>query len=430
MEIAVFWFRRDLRIEDNHGLNIALQSGHPVLPLFIFDDHIIRELPSDDARVSFIFRQLEKLQQELSSFSSSLLIKKGEPFYIWQSLINRFSIRAVFTNHDYEPYAIDRDSHIQRLLIENGIPLHTFKDQVIFEKNEILKADGLAYIVYTPYKNKWLSEFNLQSDCQYFNNKLISENFLKKSFPFPTLEELGFLKSNIQVPDFTPENIENYEHNRDIPWMDKTTHIGPHLRFGTVSIREIVKTANKKSKAFLNELIWREFFMMIIYHFPFVVNRSFKPRYDRIVWLNKEEEFEKWKNGKTGFPMVDAGMRQLMETGFMHNRVRMVTASFLCKHLLIDWRWGEAWFAEKLLDFELSSNNGNWQWASGTGCDAAPYFRVFNPTTQLMKFDPDMKYVSKWIPELYELNYTNPIIEHDKARVRAISAYKHALRPD
>lgn len=428
MEVAIFWFRRDLRIDDNHGLHLALKSGFPVLPLFIFDEHIVRELPMNDARVSFIYQQLEKINLKLAAAGSSLLIKKGEPFAAWQEIVNSYSIKAVFANHDYEPYSIDRDSHINRLLTENGIPFFTFKDQVIFEKNDVLKADGQPYSIFTPFKNKWLEKFNLGIDCQYFDNNNLSENFIKKSFHFPSLQELGFIKSHISVPDFLPGNIEDYELYRDLPWMDRTTHLGPHLRFGTVSIRQIVKIAFEKNPVFLSELIWREFFMMVLYHFPNVVSRSFKPKYDNINWRNNEEEFEKWKFGKTGYPLVDAGMRQLNETGFMHNRVRMVTASFLCKHLLVDWRWGEAWFAEKLLDYELSANNGNWQWAAGTGCDAAPYFRVFNPSTQLKKFDQGMKYVNKWLPDLYEANYPSPIVEHNYARERAISTYKEALK--
>jgi deoxyribodipyrimidine photo-lyase len=428
MEVAIFWFRRDLRIDDNQGLHKALKSGFPVLPLFIFDEHIVRELHINDARVSFIYTQLEKINRELAVEGSSLLIKKGEPFAVWQEIVNSYSIKAVFANHDYEPYSIERDSHINRLLTENGIPFFTFKDQVIFEKNDVLKADGQPYTIFTPFKNKWLEKFKLHSDCQYFNNNNLIGNFIKKQFPFPSLQEIGFSKNKISVPGFLPENIEDYGLYRDIPWMGRTTHIGTHLRFGTISIRQIVKIAFAKSPIFMSELIWREFFMMILYHFPQIVIRSFKPKYDNIKWLNNEEEFEKWKFGKTGYPLVDAGMRQLNETGFMHNRVRMVAASFLCKHLLVDWRWGEAWFAEKLLDYELSSNNGNWQWAAGTGCDAAPYFRVFNPTTQLQKFDPEMKYVNKWVPELYGIDYPSPIVEHKKARERAIATYKEALK--
>lgn len=428
MEVAIFWFRRDLMVDDNQGLHQALKSGIPVLPLFIFDEHIINELPVHDARVSFIYKQLEKINQELALEGASLLIKKGEPFAVWQEIVSSYSVKAVFANHDYEPYSIDRDSHINRLLTENGIPFFTFKNQVIFEKSDILKSDGQPYTIFTPFKNKWLEKFNYQSDCQVFSNTNLLGNFIKKSFQFPSLQELGFQKSSIPVPGFLPENIEGYGQYRDIPWMDSTTHIGPHLRFGTISIRQIVKIAFEKSPVFLSELIWREFYMMILYHFPQVVNRSFKPKYGHIKWLNNEEEFEKWKFGKTGYPLVDAGMRQLNETGFMHNRVRMVAASFLCKHLLIDWRWGEAWFAEKLLDYELSSNNGNWQWAAGTGCDAAPYFRVFNPTTQLQKFDPEMKYVNKWAPEIFGIDYPSPIVGHKEARERAISTYKEALK--
>jgi deoxyribodipyrimidine photo-lyase len=427
LEAAVFWFRRDLRINDNHGLEMALKSGYKVLPLFIFDLHILSELPIDDARVSFIYQNLRKINQELSVVNSSILIKTGEPFTVWQEIVSSYSVKAVYTNNDYEPYAIDRDSHVKRLLQENGIPFYSYKDQVIFEKGEILKQNGEPYTVFTPFKNKWLEKFSFQSDIIFFKTRKLLENIIQASFRFPEMKEIGFKKSTIQVPDFLPENIENYEYTRNFMWMDQTTRIGPHLRFGTISIRKAVKMAVNKSHVFLDELIWREFFMMILFHFPGVINNSFKPQYDQINWLNNEKHFEKWKSGQTGYPLVDAGMRQLNATGFMHNRARMITASFLCKHLLIDWRWGEAYFAEKLLDYELASNNGNWQWAAGTGCDAAPYFRIFNPTTQLQKFDPELKYVGKWVTDLNELGYPAPIVEHKMARERALTTYKKAL---
>jgi len=427
LEIAVFWFRRDLRIEDNHGLLKALKSGLPLVPLFIFDTHILSGLPNNDARVNFIHERLQFIHKQLNEQGSSLIVKKGEPVQVWKEIVSSFKVKAVFANHDYEPYSISRDNQVKEYLKENEIPFFTLKDQVIFEKNEVPKTDGKPYTIYTPFKNKWLEKFAPHSDCQPYMNNGFMNNFIKKSYPFPELKELGFTESKIKVPEFKLENILNYGRDRDFPGLDKSTLLGPHLRFGTVSIRQIVKIAFETNQTFLNELIWREFFMAILFHFPAVVSNNFKPQYNHIKWLNKEDDFEKWKNGKTGYPLVDAGMRQLNQTGFMHNRVRMITAGFLCKHLLVDWRWGEAYFAEKLLDYELSSNNGNWQWAAGTGCDAAPYFRVFNPETQLHKFDPDFSYIKKWLPDLNNMDYPVPIVEHKMAHERAINTYKKAL---
>lgn len=426
MKLNIFWFRRDLRLEDNHGFFMALQSGLPVLPLFIFDTDILSGLPANDARVHFIHGTLEKMNQKLNHAASSILIRNGTPLTIWKALLNEYEIAEVFANHDYEPYAIKRDEEIRQILDQSGVRFHTFKDQVIFEKDEILKADGTPYTIYTPYKNRWLDHYNPTRDTSPFPSEDLLSNCLEKKFDFPTLKSIGFVESTIQVLNFEKQHIKEYAQNRDIPHQDTTTKMGPHLRFGTLSIRHATRLAGS-SQVFLNELIWREFFMMILFHFPHVVQKSFKKKYDGIQWINDETLFRQWCQGKTGYPMVDAGMRQLNQTGFMHNRVRMVVASFLCKHLLIDWRWGEAYFAEKLLDYELASNNGNWQWAAGCGCDAAPYFRVFNPTTQLKKFDPEMKYVKKWIPELADMGYPPPIVEHAAARNRAIEVYKAGL---
>lgn len=428
MKVNFFWFRRDLRMKDNRGLYEALKAGKPVVPLFIFDSDILNELTEDDPRVSFIYDQLFKINQTLKSFGASLLIKKGKPIEVWKDLLKEYQIEEVFCNHDYEPYAIKRDSVIKDLLAKNGSSFQFFKDQVIFEKEAILKKDNTPYTVYTPYKNKWLERFDPKTDLQFFDTEKYFQNFKKSDFPFPKLEQIGFTKSAIKVKLFDLSQIGEYEKLRDFPAKNATSYLGPHLRFGTVSIRRIVEIALKKNAVFLNELIWREFFMQILYHFPQVVSESFKKKYDHIKWLNNESEFEKWCNGKTGYPMVDAGMNQLNQTGFMHNRVRMVAASFLCKHLLIDWRWGEAYFAKKLLDYELSSNNGNWQWAAGCGCDAAPYFRIFNPTTQLKKFDPKLEYIRKWLPELNTFEYPQPIVEHSFARNRALETYKKALQ--
>ncbi|WP_152287861.1 cryptochrome/photolyase family protein [Flavicella marina] len=423
-KLNIFWFRRDLRLQDNCALSNALSSGLPVLSIFIFDEKILSELPKDDARVSFIYQNLKNINKSLHKKSSSLLIKKGKPEDIWEELIETFDINAVFTNEDYEPYAIKRDLQVASLLQKKNISFHSFKDQVIFEKNDILKNDGKPYTVYTPYKNKWRSQFH-----EALLNEYSTENtgsFLKETFDFPTIESIGFSTLKTKVVDFTIDALDNYEQERNIPSIDKTSYLSPHLRFGTVSIRKIISKI-KHNEVFLNELIWREFFMQILYHFPKVVARNFKEKYDFIAWRNNREDFEKWKTGSTGYPFVDAGMRQLNQTGYMHNRVRMIVAGFLTKHLLIDWKWGEAYFAEKLLDYELASNNGNWQWSAGTGCDAAPYFRVFNPTEQVKKFDPELKYIRKWIPEFDSLEYPLPMVEHKFARERALSTYKIGL---
>lgn len=422
--LNIFWFRRDLRLNDNTALHHALNSGLPVLPIFIFDDQILDELPVNDARVNFIYDKLFQIDARLKKMGSSVKVYKGNPLKIWKEILTEFKIEKVYFNKDYEPYAIARDKQISMLLQENGIALHSFKDQVIFEESEILKSDGTPYTVFTPYKNKWLEKF---SDADVFYNQMSdSECFYKLKDTFPSLKEIGFEESPIKVRDYSITDLENYSKERDIPALDSTSYLSPHLRFGAVSIRQLVSKL-KNNNTFLSELIWREFFMQILYHFPDVVDHNFKRKYDGIEWRNDKNEFKAWCEGKTGYPMVDAGMRQLNQTGYMHNRVRMIVASFLCKHLLIDWRWGEAYFAKKLLDFELSSNNGNWQWAAGTGCDAAPYFRIFNPTEQQKKFDKDFKYIKKWIPELGTDGYPNPIVDHKEARERALREYKKGI---
>ena len=421
---TIFWFRRDLRLKDNHGLYKALKSNYPVLPIFIFDTEIIDELKEDDARVTFIYDQLKLISSQIRERGGDLLILHGKPIEILKDLVHKYDIQEVFTNRDYEPYAFSRDTRIEELLLQSKIPFHSYKDQVIFEKSQIVKDDGSPYTVFTPFKKKWLGRFEQQM-TESFNSESIN-NYLPSSFELPTLENLGFKRSKIQIPPYDLERLENYQLERNIPSLDQTSHLSPHLRFGTVSIRDIVGKFIHH-EIFLSELIWREFFMQILYHFPRVVDSNFKSKYDNVQWRNNKNEFEKWKNGTTGFPLVDAGMRQLNETGRMHNRVRMITAGFLCKHLLIDWRWGEAYFAEKLLDYDLALNNGNWQWSAGTGCDAAPYFRIFNPTEQVKKFDPELKYIRKWIPEIDSFDYPIPMIDHKIARERALSTYKEAL---
>ena len=424
--IQAFWFRRDLRLDDNHGLFRALASGGTVLPIFIFDTDILEDLPGNDPRAGFIWDQCMAIDRKLKTYGSSLLIRKGKPVDIWEELLDRYPISAIYFNHDYEPYALLRDEQVSSLCRRKGVAFQGFKDQVIYEKSDVLKDDGTPYTVYTPYSKKWLKLFKPE-DIEHYAIQPGKTRFFPSVTPFPSKAELGFESSEIKVRAANLSKLEEYHKHRNIPSHDGGSYLGPHLRFGTVSIRRIVMEAWKKNRVFLSELIWREFFMQILFHFPRVVDHAFREKYDRVEWQNDKEAFERWKNGTTGYPMVDAGMRQLNETGYMHNRVRMITASFLCKHLLIDWRWGEAYFAAKLLDYELSSNNGNWQWAAGTGCDAAPYFRVFNPWEQQKKFDPEFKYVRTWVSDFDKPGYPDPMVDHKFARGRAIETYRRAL---
>ena len=445
--IALFWFRRDLRLEDNAGLYHALQSGYRVMALFIYDINILDKLDNrTDHRVSFIHGALGELQKKFTAAGSSLVVLHDTPENAFKNLLSEFNVKAVYANHDYEPYAVSRDCHIAEVLKDSGILFSTFKDQVIFEKDEVLKPDKKPYTVFTPYSRRWkktlskecLQEWPSQELAGNFvpiTSQLLSSQEPTGSFvqintrPLPSLTDLGFHETGFVDTNPVVDNdiIRNYHLTRDIPSLKGTTQLGIHLRFGTVSIRQLVTTALSLNEIWLNELIWREFFMSIMWHFPYVIDSSFRKKYDNILWRNNEEEFDRWCQGMTGYPIVDAGMRELKATGFMHNRVRMITAGFLTKHLLIDWRWGEAWFASLLLDYELSSNNGNWQWAAGTGCDAAPYFRVFSPDAQTQKFDPDMAYIRTWIPEIDTPHYPQRMVDHDLARKRAVEKYKEGL---
>ncbi|MDA9316488.1 DNA photolyase family protein [Polaribacter sp.] len=429
-QIQLFWFRRDLRLNDNCGLYHALNSGKKVLPIFIFDEDILSRLPTNDARVSFLHQELTNINTQLKNVGASLAVFHGKPLDIFEQLLEQHSIGTVFTNHDYEPYALQRDQEIKAFLQAKGTSFKTFKDQVIFERNEIVKKDGTAYKVYTPYSKKWLEAFH-HKGLQFFPSEgKLNELLQTTENPFLSLTDIGFQPSTIKVASYkvSPQLIDAYEETRNFPSKDSTSKLGTHLRFGTVSIREMVAKASKSNNiVFLKELIWREFFMQILWHYPQTTKDSFKPQYDRILWRNNEEEFKKWCAGETGYPLVDAGMRELNQTGFMHNRVRMLVGSFLCKHLLIDWRFGEAYFAEKLHDYEQSSNVGNWQWVAGCGVDAAPYFRIFNPTTQIQKFDKELTYIKKWVPDFQELTYPTQIVDHKMARERCLATYKEAL---
>lgn len=405
----------------------ALLSGD-VLPIFIFDKNILSELPKNDARVSFIAQRLEHINKQLHKHQRSLAVFHSDPETVFKKLLRENDLKAVYTNHDYEPYALQRDENIRKLLAEKNVAFHTFKDQVIFERTDVVKDNGEPYVVYTPYSKRWKEHFKPEM-TQAFGSAKHLDRFVKHAYPFLTLEDIGFKPSEIALPELDDSNamLEHYRETRDFP-VKETSRAGMHLRFGSVSVRELVRKAYaQKEQTYLNELIWREFFMQILWHFPHTVTKAFKPDYDNIKWRYAEAEFKKWCDGQTGYPIVDAGMRELNATGFMHNRVRMVTASFLCKHLLIDWRWGEAYFAEKLLDYEQSSNIGNWQWAAGSGVDAAPYFRIFNPSEQVRKFDKDLKYIKKWVPELEELTYPQPMVDHKEARERCLKVYKAAL---
>jgi len=429
-KLNLFWFRRDLRLDDNAGLHHALQQDLPLLPIFIFDSDILEELDDKkDKRVSFIHYVLQQLQNELINLGSSLDVRFGKPSEVFKKLLKGYSIHAVYTNHDYEPYAKERDQAIKTLLKEKGILFQTFKDQVIFEKNEVVKDNNEAYYVFTPYSKKWLGLLKEGDYKPYSSKKFFKNFFIQKPLHLPSLSEVSFEKAeNIPaLQDIDNDIILHYHKTRNFPAVHGTSKLGLHLRFGTVSIRKIVETAVGLNATYLKELIWREFFMQMLWRNPRLINECYKKNYDDIKWRNNEKEFDAWCRGETGYPIVDAGMRELNETGFMHNRVRMITASFLVKHLLVDWRWGEAYFAKKLLDYELSSNNGNWQWVAGCCCDAAPYFRIFNPTIQVKKFDSELKYIRQWVPDLETFSYPKQIVEHEYARKRCLEVYKSAL---
>ncbi len=444
-KINIFWFRRDLRLNDNAGLYHALRSGRKVLPIFIFDPMILDKLEDKkDARVEFLVDTTLSLQQELEKLDSTLLIKYGTPESVWNELVGEYDIETVFTNRDYEPYALERDEKIKELLNKQDIGFKTYKDQVIFERKEVVKKDGLPYTVFTPYSKVWKAKLESKMSVKnetddagefsyylqsYPNAQYFDQFFKTATQSNPTLKDMGFEPTDVKIPDTEVARslIKTYDETRNFPAINGTSRLGIHFRFGTISIREKARRAQGLNETFLNELIWRDFYAQILSNFPHVVGNPFRDKYDYIEWRNSEEEFEKWCAGKTGYPIVDAGMRELNQSGYMHNRVRMIVASFLTKHLLIDWRWGESYFAAKLLDFELASNNGGWQWAAGCGTDAAPYFRVFNPYSQQKKFDKDFKYIKEWVPEYGTDDYPEPMVDHKMARERCLAAYKSGL---
>lgn len=426
---VLFWFRRDLRMEDNHGLYRALKSGLPVIPFFVFDRNILDHLKTEDQRVPFIHREIHRLQEICKNYKSSMIVEYGYPNEVIEKLLAEGKIKEIHTNEDYEPYALERDKSIREMCEKNGVEFCTHKDHVIFHKDEVVKDDGNPYSVFTPYSKKWKAHLE-EDSFKHFSSEEHLDGLWKtgnsKDFEIPKLSEMGFSGATVDYPPRTVKQavIKQYAEKRNLPAEQGTSRLGIHFRFGTISIREKARRAKKLSDSFLNELIWRDFYSMVLYQYPHVVEGPFRKKYEDVPWRNVEEEFEKWTQGMTGIPMVDAGMRQLNQTGYMHNRVRMIVASFLTKNLLINWQWGEAYFAEKLLDFELASNNGGWQWAAGTGTDAAPYFRVFNPLTQQKKFDKDNNYVSKWIPELNSNDYPEQMVDLKSSRKRCLEAYK------
>ncbi len=430
--VNIFWFRRDLRLYDNASLFYALKEKNPIIPIFIFDRKILDELEDrKDSRVTFIHNAILEIQNSLFKQGSTLQVYYGFPEEIFKNLSSEYNIDKVFTNHDYEPYATERDLAILNILKERNIEFYTYKDQVIFEKDEVLKDDGKPYTIFTPYSRKWKNKLNQFYLTSYSTEKFHSNFYKQISHSIPTLQSMGFVTGDKSIPGNVSSDqlISNYYSQRNFPSANGTSRLGIHLRFGTISIRMLAAKAAMLNETFLNELIWRDFYQAILWHFPHVGrHKAFKPEYDSIEWRNNESEFKLWCEGKTGYPIVDAGMRELNETGFMHNRVRMIVASFLCKHLLIDWRWGEAYFAQNLLDYDLASNNGGWQWASGSGCDSAPYFRIFNPSLQTKKFDKDLTYVKKWVPEFQEFTYPKPIVEHEFARKRCLEVYGKAVK--
>ena len=428
--VTLFWHRRDLRIEDNAGLCQALTGEHKVLPIFIFDPTILDLLEDKhDARVSFIYTEVARIKKAYEAEGGSLRIEIGTPIEVFKKLLTEYNITAVHTNADYEPYALQRDEAVNQLLSTHDVLFHTHKDHVVFEKNEVLKKDGLPYTIFTPYMRAWREKLKNFPITSYPSEKKLGQLLPSDPLPHPSLQAIGFEPSNIVIPSTVVNEklIQAYDQTRNYPALSGTSRLGIHFRFGTISIRQKVKKAAQLNEIFLNELIWREFYQMIIFHFPHSAKNSFKKKYDAIAWINDEEQFDRWCKGETGYPIVDAGMRELNATGHMHNRVRMIVASFLTKHLLIDWRWGETYFASKLLDYELASNVGGWQWAAGCGCDAAPYFRVFNPTLQANKFDPQGVYIKQWVPEINTVKYASPMVEHTFARNRVLAVFKQAL---
>lgn len=462
-KLALVWLRRDLRLEDHAALYLAAKEAAAVLPVFIFDTAILGSLPAADRRVEFIWETVAGLKAELQARGSDLVVRHGLAEAEIPALAEALGATAVVCAHDYEPAAIARDGVVRDRLAARGIEFLTIKDQVVFERDEVLTASGTPFSVFTPYRNAWmrqLAPFYLKA---YPTAAALERLARREPEPIPALEDIGFVRTNLKalgvqagaeggnarVADFL-RRIDRYKTARDFPGVKGVSYLSVHLRFGTVSIRTLARIAwqqgTEGAMGWLNELIWRDFYHQILWHRPDVVGHAFKPEYDDLPFPNDPALFQAWCEGRTGYPLVDAAMRQMNQTGYMHNRLRMVAASFLVKDLLVDWRWGERYFAEVLIDFDLAANNGGWQWAASTGCDAQPYFRIFNPVSQSEKFDPDGAFIRRYVPELAGLTapaihapwkhtlgkhggavgYPQPIVDHAVQRDRVLALFKTA----
>ena len=470
---SLCWFRRDLRLEDQAALSRALEQSGQVYCAFIFDADILDALANkQDRRVEFIWHCVDELRMKLEQQGGALHVLYGKAEMLVPGLAKQLGVEAVFCNRDYEPNACRRDQAVAEQLQLMGIDLHSSKDQVIFEGAEILNGTGSPYAVFTPYKNAWLKRLS-EADYRGHDTHRLSKRLARQApLAMPGLNDLGFQATDLlrthrflgmtgaaSLFDDFAQRIDRYRETRDFPGIKGGSYLSPHLRFGTISIRRLVGFCHERRgepgvDTYLSELVWREFYQMQLSHFPGLAEgRSFKPVYEHLAFTNDDDRFEKWKQGQTGYPLIDAGMRQLNLTGFMHNRLRMLTASFLVKDLDVDWRRGERYFAELLLDFDLASNNGGWQWAASTGCDAQPWFRIFNPVTQSQKFDPHGKFIRRYVPELshvpdefihapwrmniqqqqvhqcrIDTDYPAPLVEHSAARAMALQRYS-AMRP-
>lgn len=463
LDQALVWFRRDLRLDDQAALYHALRQARRVFCVFVLDTVILDALPRADRRVQFILQALQGLDAQLRAQGGALIVRHAPAAEEIPRLAAELGVQAVFANHDDEPQALARDATVAQALAAQGRAWHSFKDHVIFERSELLTGAGKPYAVFTPYKNAWLKkvdEFYLRAYPVARYAEALASHALAQGVP--SLADIGFQdaglaehlaadKAEALFEDFL-HRIDRYDQARDFPALKGPSYLSVHLRFGTLSIRRLAREAwqrmaagERGAEVWLSELIWRDFYHQVMHHWPHAMGGAFRPEYDKIVWEQGPEAerlFGAWCRGETGYPLVDAAMHQLNSTGYMHNRLRMVTASFLIKDLGVDWRWGERYFAEQLLDFDLAANNGGWQWAASSGCDAQPYFRIFNPVSQSEKFDPEGRFIRRYLPQLAALppklvhapwlagpleapdDYAPPLVRHDEARQRTLARYE------